>query len=153
MSSALVITESQVFTKLVSLKSSKAPGPDSILGWLLKENACALAEPISEILSSSYYENKLPSSWKMADVSPIPKQKPVQDISKHLRPISLTPVISKLAVEFVVDRFIKPAILQIADSRHYGVIPVFDHPNPYWSSSQSCKGNRWQRCSSQSCHV
>ena len=123
MSSALVITESQVFTKLVSIKSSKAPGPDSIPGWLLKENACALAEPISEILSSSYYENKLPSSRKMADVSPIPKQKPVQDISKHPRPISLTPVISKLAEEFVVDRFIKPAILQIVDSRQYGVIP------------------------------
>ena len=116
MSSALVITESQVFTKLVSIKSSKAPGPDSIPGWLLKENACALAEPISEILTSSYYENKLPSSWKMADVSPIPKQKPVQDISKHLRPISLTPVISKLAEEFVVDCFIKPAILRIVDS-------------------------------------
>ena len=123
MASALVITESQVFTKLVSIKSSKAPRPDSIPGWLLKENACALAEPISEILNSSYYENKLPSSWKMADVSPIPKQKPVQDISKHLRPISLTPVISKLAEEFVVDRFIKPAILQIVDSRQYGVIP------------------------------
>ena len=42
MASALVITESQVFTKLVSIKSSKAPGPDSIPGWLLKENACAL---------------------------------------------------------------------------------------------------------------
>ena len=123
MLSALVITESHVFTKLVSIKSSKAPGPDSIPGWLLKENACALAEPISEILNSSYYENKLPSSWKMADVSPIPKQKPVQDISKHLRPISLTPAISKLAEEFVVDRFIKPAILQIVDSRQYGVIP------------------------------
>ena len=122
MASALVITESQVFTKLVSIKSSKAPGPDSIPGWLLKENACALAKPVSEILNS-YYENKLPSSWKMADVSPIPKQKPVQDISKHLRPISLTPVISKLAEEFVVDRFIKPAILQIVDSRQYGVIP------------------------------
>ena len=59
----------------------------------------------------------------MADVSPIPKQKPVQDISKHPRPISLTPVISKLAVEVVVDRYVKPAILQIVDSRQYGVIP------------------------------
>ena len=57
------------------------------------------------------------------DVSPIPKQKPVQDISKHLKPISLTPVISKLAEEFVVDRFIKSAILQIVDSHQYGVVP------------------------------
>ena len=57
------------------------------------------------------------------DVSPIPKQKPVQDISKHLKPISLTLVISKLAEEFVVDRFIKSAILQIVDSHQYGIVP------------------------------
>ena len=56
-------------------------------------------------------------------MSPIPKQKPVLDVSKHLRPISLTPVISKLAEEFVVDRFIKPAVLQIIDPRQYGAIP------------------------------
>ena len=49
--------------------------------------------------------------------------KPVLDVSKHLRPISLTPVISKLAEEFVVDRFIKPAVLQIIDPRQYGAIP------------------------------
>ena len=69
-----------------------------------------------EILNSSYRENRLPSSWKMADVSPLPKQKPVLDVSKHLRPISLTPIISKLVEEFVVDRFIKPAACSPSNS-------------------------------------
>jgi hypothetical protein len=88
----------------------------------LEENAYVLARPVSAILNSSYCENPLPSSWKIADLSPIPKQKPVLDVSKHLRPISLTPVISKLAEEFVVDRFIKPAVLQIIDPPQYGAI-------------------------------
>ena len=107
---------------LIHLRSGPAPGPDQIPGWLLKENAHVLARAVSAILNSSYCENRLPSSWKIADVSPIPKQKPVLDVSKHLRPISLTPVISKLAEEFVVDRFIKPAVLQIIDPPQYGAI-------------------------------
>jgi hypothetical protein len=121
-SSVLVTTESEVFIKLAGINSSKASGPDQIPGWLFKENANVLARPVSAILNSSYCENRLPSSWKNADVSPIPKQKPVLDVSKHLRPISLTPVISKLAEEFVVDRFIKPAVLQIIDPQQYGAI-------------------------------
>ena len=32
----------------------------------------------------------LTSAWKIADVVPIPKVKPVENISKHPRPISLT---------------------------------------------------------------
>ena len=30
-------------------------------------------------------------------------------VSKHLRPISLTPILSKLGEDFVVDRHVKPA--------------------------------------------
>ena len=37
-------------------KSAKAPGPDAIPDWLLKENADVLAKPISKILNSSYHE-------------------------------------------------------------------------------------------------
>jgi hypothetical protein len=32
----------------------------------------------------------LPASWKEADIVPIPKQSPVTNVEKHLRPISLT---------------------------------------------------------------
>ena len=57
---------------------------------------------ISMIINCSFAENRLPLAWKMADVVPIPKVKPVEDISKHLRPISLTPTLSKVAEDFVV---------------------------------------------------
>ena len=66
-------------------------GPDWVPNWLLREYAEVLVEPVTAILNSSYKEQKLPSPWKLADVVPLPKQKPVEDLSKHLRPISLTP--------------------------------------------------------------
>ncbi|KAL9988404.1 hypothetical protein ACROYT_G002842 [Oculina patagonica] len=91
--------------------------------WLLKENADLLAPVVTDILNCSYKEAKLPHSWKQADITPIPKKIPVQDVNKHLRPISLTPILSKLAEEFIVDRYIKPAVLAKVDPRQFGTVP------------------------------
>jgi hypothetical protein len=43
-----------------------------------------------------------------ADITRIPKPKPVCDVNKHLRPISLTAIVSKVAEEFVVENYVKP---------------------------------------------
>ena len=59
----------------------------------------------------------------MADIVPIPKQKPVIDVNKNLRPISLTPVLSKVAENYVVEDFVKPAVLEKVDRRQFGTIP------------------------------
>ncbi|EDO28681.1 predicted protein, partial [Nematostella vectensis] len=85
------------------LNPSKACGPDGMPGWILKENADLLAEPVTDILNCSFKEARLPQSWKDADIAPVPKQKPVLDVNKHLRPISLTPVLSKLTEDYVVE--------------------------------------------------
>ena len=44
-------------------------------------------------------------------------------MNKHLRPISLTPNVSKVAEEFVVSKYIAPAVLEIIDPDQYGAIP------------------------------
>ena len=44
-------------------------------------------------------------------------------MNKHLRPISLTPILSKLAEEFIVDHYIKPAILAKVDPKQFGKVP------------------------------
>ena len=54
---------------------------------------------------------------------PILKQTPVRDVNKHLRPISVTLILSKLAEEIVVDRFVKPAVLKQMDPRQFDTIP------------------------------
>ena len=117
------ISETCVFRKIASLNPAKASGPDNIPAWLLKENADLVAPVVTDILNCSYKGAKLPHSWKHADITPIPKQTPVQDVNKHLRPISLTPIISKLAVEFIIDRYIKPAILAKVDPRQFSTVP------------------------------
>ena len=57
------------------------------------------------------------------DVTPIPKQTPVYDVNKNLRLISLTPMVSKLAEEFVVNQHVKPAVLAKVDQRQHGTVP------------------------------
>ena len=118
-----VASEFSVFQKLSTLNSTKAQGPDGIPGWLLKDNADLLTEPVTEILNTSYFENCLPSSWKEADVVPVPKQTPIKYINKHLRPIFLTPILSKIAEDYVVEEYVKPAVLKKIDPRQFGTIP------------------------------
>jgi hypothetical protein len=45
------------------------------------------------MLNASYNEEKLSPAWKQGNVTPLPKEKLVRDINKHLRPISLSPAI------------------------------------------------------------
>ena len=106
-----MISEFSTFMKLSALNPSKAHGPDGIPAWLLKENADLLAGPVSAILNSSFHESRLPPSWKEANVVPVPKQRPINDINKHLCPISLTPILSKLAEDHIVEKYVKPAVL------------------------------------------
>ena len=117
------ITESAVLSVLNKLNPRKAVGPDGIGNWLLREYAEILVLPITSILNASFREQRLPASWKLADVVPLPKQKPVEVASKHLRPISLTPAISKVAEDFVVSKYVGPAVLKIIDPNQYGGIP------------------------------
>ena len=72
-----------------------------------------LSKPVNNILNRLFHELGLPASWKMANVTPLSKQKPVLDINLHLRPISLMSILSKLAEEVIVERYVKPAILKI----------------------------------------
>ena len=51
------------------------------------------------------------------------KEKVVLDINKHLRPISLTCCLPKLAEKFVIEEFVGPAILKHIDPNQFGGIP------------------------------
>ena len=76
-----------------------------------------------KMLNLSFYEQSIPTAWKMADVVPLQKKKRVNISEKDLRPISLTPCVSKVAEEFIVDDYVKPAVLEMIDKTQYGAIP------------------------------
>ena len=104
-----LITEFDGLYALTNLNPRKAAGHDDIGNWLLREYAEMLVQPITSILNASFREKRLPVPWKLADVVPLPKQKPVEDAIRYLRPISLTPSISKVAEDFVALRYVGPA--------------------------------------------
>ena len=114
----LRVTEQHVQRALDVLNPRRACGPDRTPSWLLKQYCDLVAYPVTEFLNASYAEQRLPTIWKMADVTPLP----VVDIRKELRPISLTPCIYKVTEEFVEDGFVKPAVMNILDDNHYGAI-------------------------------
>ena len=130
---------------LATLNPSKTCGPDEIPNWLLKEYAELLAFPVSKIINSSFKEQRLPKIWKFADVSPLPKVKPVEDLKKRLRPISLTPCLSKVAEECVVVDYVKSAVLNVLDPSQYGAVPkssttqALIHMLHHWT--KGCDGN------------
>ena len=76
-----------------------------------------------KILIASYSEQHLPRMWKLADVTPLPKKKPVNELKKDLRPISFTPCISRVIEGFIVDDYVKPAVMSVIDDSQYGAIP------------------------------
>ena len=45
------------------------------------------------------------------------------DVNKHLRPISLTPILSKVAEDYVVEEYIKPAVLVKVYWNQFGTVP------------------------------
>ena len=49
--------------------------------------------------------------------------KRVEDLRKHLRPISLTPCLLKVAEECVVLDYVKLAVLDVLDPNQYGAVP------------------------------
>ena len=118
----LEVTPERVYEHFLHLNKHKAPGPDGLSNWCLKDYAELLYQPIADILNTSYREQKLPSVLKHVDVTPLPKVKQVIDPMKELRPISLTASLSKVAEDFVVSDYIRPALERKADSNQFGTV-------------------------------
>ena len=103
---AYFINVSKVDKSLSRVKTDKAVGPDGTPNWILHDYATILTPPVCAIFNSSLREGAVPMLWKCADIRPIPKVRPATLIHKDIRPISLTPVLSKCLeklIHFKVD--------------------------------------------------
>ena len=118
---AYIINVDEVAISLSRIKTNKATGPDEIPNWILHDYATILAPPACAIFNSSLREGTMPALWKCADVRPVPKIRPPALIEKDLRPISLTPVLSKCLEKFMCTWIMDITMDQI-DPQQYGSI-------------------------------
>ena len=119
------VTEETVVKKLKEISVSRSSGPDDLPNWVLKEFAYVLAPTITDILNSSFHEQKVPFLWKMANVTPLPKDSIISDFNKDLRPICLTSTLSKIAESIIIERGLESHILNLIDPCQFRVSPWF----------------------------
>ena len=119
----LSVTEATVARKLRTVSTLRAGGPDNLPDWVLKEYVDIFAFPIADILNTSFLECKVPRVWKPANVPPLPKVPTISDLTKDLRPISLTSTRSNVAEGIVIKKELKPTILSSIDPGQFGFSP------------------------------
>ena len=101
-------SEESVFWKLDKLKLT-GTGLDGIPAWFLKVTAPLLAEPVSWLYRHSLYNSIVPTQWKTSCITPIPKISQPANFS-DFRPISITPILSRLLERFVVSNALYPLL-------------------------------------------
>ena len=79
---------------LLQLNTSKSSGPDGLPAIVLKSCAPELAPILNRLFQLSYNLGIFPSSWKLAQIFPIPKEGDKSDPSNY-RPIAITSLIFK----------------------------------------------------------
>ena len=117
----LIIEPYSVESKLANISVFKSRGPDQIPNWFLRDFWAYLAEPVCCIFNTSLRTGIFPQLWKQANVIPVPKIQPPSSIESDLRPISLTPTLSKL-LESYVGKWTMNRILPKFDSKQFGAI-------------------------------
>ena len=81
--------------EVLSTLKRTAPGPDELPFWIWRDYAYQLAPTITKVFNSSLKKQLVPCLWKLANITPIPKETPFETCNQ-LRPISLTNVIMRL---------------------------------------------------------
>ena len=108
------ISPDEVERSLSTIQERKSIGPDDIPNWLLKNFAPVICRPICS--SSTLL---VPQLWKSADVLPVQKIPHLKSVDSDLRPILLTPVLSKVLEGFVFN-WLAPIVLTKINSYQFG---------------------------------
>ena len=75
------------------MPTNKSPGIDKITMRVIKDSLPAILPTITSIFNASLTSGVFPSAWKMAEITPIPKEGNHEQANN--RPISLLPALSK----------------------------------------------------------
>ena len=103
------ITEERVFRLLDSLKKT-SPGLDNLPSWFLRLLSPFLAKPLFEMYNRSLNSALIPQQWKTSVITPVAKiPRPV--VCSDFRPISVTPILSRILEKIVVTDYLYPTLI------------------------------------------
>ena len=86
-----------------------SPGNDRIPYWVFRDFAEGLSQVVTKLTNYSLSIGKVSSAWKIAAVTPVLKTNPVL-IPSYLKPISVTPILSRLVERLVIRDLIMPNV-------------------------------------------
>ena len=87
-----------------------ATGVDKLPFWALKFGADFISRPITALINMSIHAFTVPTQWKVANITPVPKNKsPVGPVD--YRPISITSVLSRVAERLITRKFLFPPLV------------------------------------------
>ena len=98
------VNQKEVLELMKKLDTNKAPGPDGISNWVLKECCNQLVDRIHSMIRLSLLQGKIPKDWKRANIVPIYKGGNKEDPLNY-RPVSLLSVVGKLCERIVKDKW------------------------------------------------
>jgi hypothetical protein len=102
------ITEMEVERMFRTMRST-APGYDNIPSWVFKTCSYELASIVGFIIHFSFRSGIVPFTWLTAIVTPVPKV-PNPHSHNDFRPISVTPLLSRLTDKLLVRNWLRPAL-------------------------------------------
>ena len=119
------LTDDDVASVILNLRSNKAPGFDKIHARILKDSLPATFHIITSLINISFKSNTFARVWKIAEVTCVPKDGDAGNPCNN-RPISLLPVLSKVNERLVHRQFVtfldnsnKPSQFQTGNRKHH----------------------------------
>jgi len=102
------VFEYEVFRSISQVKKT-SHGPDNTPYWLFKHCAMERTPIITHIVNLSLTQGRPPNLWKRAIITPVPKVSNPKELA-DFRPISVTPLISRIVERILVNKFVLPAL-------------------------------------------
>ena len=114
------VSMDDLYSALITMKSSSSTGLDGISVYMLQRCFNGMGHALLDVVNSSLVTGTVPSEWKHALVTPIPKDNMLSRDPSDTRPISLLPAVMKV-VERVVQGQLSGYLEQhalLADAQH-----------------------------------
>ena len=112
-----------IIEQMLSHMKSTSPGIDDIPSWFFKKCSVEIAEIIAYIINKTIETGEIPDNWKIAVVTPVQKVQNPKSLLDY-RPISVTPILSRIAEKLIVSHYLKPAMSTVNLENQYAYKPT-----------------------------